>query len=51
MKIIDFGTSEIVIDDDLYNAERVGTILYAPPEWKKDRIGSHIKKGILLFIY
>ena len=48
LKIIDFGTSEIVIDDDLYNAERVGTILYAPPEWKKDRIGSHIKKGILM---
>ena len=47
LKIIDFGTSEIVIDDDLYNAERVGTILYAPPEWKKDRIGAHIKKGDL----
>ena len=46
LKIIDFGTSEIVIDDDLYTAERVGTILYAPPEWKKDRIGLHIKKGI-----
>ena len=45
IKIIDFGTSEIVIDDDLYTAERVGTILYAPPEWKKDRIGEHIKKG------
>eukprot|EP01084_Bolivina_argentea_P164856 286541_1 len=47
LKIIDFGTSEIVIDDDIYSAERVGTILYAPPEWKKDRIGSHIKKGDL----
>eukprot|EP00484_Ammonia_sp_Unknown_P016493 CAMPEP_0197036436 /NCGR_PEP_ID=MMETSP1384-20130603/13937_1 /TAXON_ID=29189 /ORGANISM="Ammonia sp." /LENGTH=738 /DNA_ID=CAMNT_0042466615 /DNA_START=21 /DNA_END=2237 /DNA_ORIENTATION=+ len=47
LKIIDFGTSEIVIDDDLYTAERVGTILYAPPEWKKDRIGAHIKKGDL----
>eukprot|EP01083_Nonionella_stella_P025117 69186_1 len=47
LKIIDFGTSEIVIDDDLYTAERVGTILYAPPEWKRDRIGSHIKKGDL----
>ncbi len=25
----------------------MGTILYAPPEWKKDRIGAHIKKGDL----
>ena len=47
LKIIDFGTSEIVVEEDLYPAERVGTILYAPPEWKKERIGKHIKKGDL----
>ncbi len=34
IELIDFGTLEFVIDNKLYVAKRIGTLLYAAPEWE-----------------
>eukprot|EP00483_Globobulimina_turgida_P006593 UN06603 len=44
LKIIDFGDSDIVRDDQSYK-ELVGTLYYLSPECKKKRKGWEIKKS------
>jgi len=59
LKIIDFGTAEIVVDDDIYEYnknEPIGTELFCSPEWENDRTGYELKKsdiwavGIIAYI-
>ena len=47
--IIDFGDSELVEDDEMYN-EFVGTVHYLPPEITRYRHGWELKKGVIVSV-